>query len=157
MMHEQEVRRMLADLRDEMIELDAGVSGTTLAARFQYEYPYVRAEMGDSLYESWLRKQANEIAKPPRSQQLTLPGLGEFPNTVTTFDGEGGFVYKRLAKATEADLINDERILCDNATAAIASHMQSKQRNAAVIPVMQAHGFVTVAEAIAYLSAQVAS
>ena len=153
-MHKYEVNRLLADLRDEMLDTDEGVSGARLAARFDTEYPYVRDEMASVLYDEWLRSKADSIAKPPRTAQEHLPGLGDVPKTVTTFDAEGGFIYKRLWRGSVADLENDLQIQTVNADAAVAARRVAEQRNHLLVPIMVEHGFATAGEAISWLEAQ---
>lgn len=152
MIHSSDVKRMLSELRDVMIEEDTGVSPFTLAVRFDAEYPHVRHELAGTLYDEWLHLRAAERAKPPKAQQQTLPGIGDVPNVVTTFNGEGEYVYKRLHKASEIDLINNEEIQRRNAEAAVQAADEAARIRQALVPVMQAHNFATAGDAIAYLA-----
>jgi hypothetical protein len=88
------------------------------------------------------------------SQRVRISGLGDVPPVITTYDAEGGFVFKRIRYATTADLVNDLEIQRQNATAAQRAYEQAKDRNALLLPVMDDQGFDLAGEAVAWLEAQ---
>lgn len=149
----REIKAAMSKIRDDMVDTASGVSRMTLAKAFDDEFPDVRQEMGDILYEDYLRKTAAEVVNVRKaSQKLTLPGIGDFQMEITTYNGEGEFVHKRLRFAGTVDLDNDVDIMTQNAAAAVASAALSEFTRDTLKPVMVQHGFTTAGEAIEYLT-----
>lgn len=154
MINKNDVTRLVVELRDELIETDLGVSAFSLAQEFDLRYPDARQALSEDLWWDFLHGKCKQLAKPPKSQQLTLPGIGDFSNIVTTYNGEGEPCYKRLTKATKQDLLNDEEIQRVNAEAAARSHAETVQRNQVLLPLIDRHGFATAGEAIQWMAQQ---
>lgn len=154
MITKKDVTRQIAELRDEMIETDEGVSAFTLAQEFVVAHQDMREEMVADLWWEFVLGICKQVAKPPKSQQLTLPGMGDISNIVTTYNGEGEPTYKRLTKASKVDLLNDEEFQRVNAEAAAKSYAQAIQRNQVLVPLMDAHGFTNAGDAIQWMAQQ---
>jgi hypothetical protein len=142
---------LMRELRDEMLDTDTGVSVRSLHAEFRGRYDYLKDEPADAWWDRHVRSLAATVITPNRSQQLSLPGLGDIPNTITTFDGEGGHVHKRLTRATRQDLLNDQHIQQINAESAKKAYELALQRNDTLIAVMDEQGFATAGEAVDFL------
>jgi hypothetical protein len=145
-------KQLIRELREEMLDTDDGVSVHTLKLEFRRRYDHLKTDLADQWWDKFISNLAAAEIKPARHQQQMLPGFGDVPHTVTTFDGEGGHVHKRLTRATRQDLLNDETIQQQNAEAAERAYRQARDRNAYLIAVMDEHDFNTAAEAIAYLT-----
>ncbi len=154
MITKNDISRMVVELRDEMIETDQGVSGFTLAQEFNVRYPNMQDALIGDLWWDFIHGKCKQLAKPPKSQQLTLPGIGDFSNIVTTYNGEGEPTYKRLTKASKSDLLNDEEFQRVNAESAARSYAEAVQRNQVLVPLMDRHNFGTAGDAIQWMAQQ---
>jgi hypothetical protein len=136
-----------------MLETATGASAFFMGERFVALYPDAEVDLGPTLFRDWLHRKCRDLVKPPKTEQTQLPGFGDVPNVVTTYDGEGQFVYKRLRFASRVDLVNDEDILVANAVAADQAAKVAQDRNQVLIPIMDQHGFITAEQAIEFLGA----
>lgn len=138
-------------------QLESSVSGvhwSSVLRDFRQIYSKLLPGLATSALDDWLRRCATDVVRSLRrtdNAQLVLPGFGAIDATVTTTDGEGGFVVKRIKFATADDLVQDEGIHEQNVEAATKALDRAHRRNHVLLPIMQSEGFVTAGEALEYL------
>lgn len=153
-MNKQEVTQALVEIRDTQLETPGGVSVIAMEYEFTAQHPDAERELGASIFRDWLHNRCRTLVKTSTPAQLSLPGLDDLPDIVTTYDGEGGFVYKRLRFASETDMKNDTAISAANVAAVQAELAKKEDRDAILIPIMHDHGFATAGEAMTWLAQQ---
>lgn len=156
-MRTAQLKARLRELANKMID-DGGVSAMSLAVEFKTitdpeELMSLGQEAFDDLIKRWAADIVNDLRRV-RNGQLVLEGIGEVDETVTTVDGEGGFVVKHLHHATVADLIMDVELHQENVNTAQRALLRAKDRNRALIPLMESNGYTTVGEVLSSLAAQ---
>lgn len=155
MMTPQEVKGAMARIAGDQLEISvAGVHWSTVLDEFRTVYANVLPDMAAATLDDYLRDKAIGVCQVMRrtdNGQLELPGIGHIDGTVTTSDGEGGYVVKRIKFATISDLEQDFDIQQINVDAATKALLRAEDRNKVLIPVMQAEGFATAGEAIAFI------
>lgn len=149
-----EIKQQLRELADMLMD-DGGVSAMSLAQTFRsVTGPDDLFDLGQDALDELIMRWSTDIIKAKRRSgngSARLPGIGEVDETVTTLDGEGGYVVKHLRHATSADLLADEQLHEENVETARKALERAKNRNRTLIPLMEAEGFETVAEALAHL------
>ena len=153
-MNKHEATQAIIDIRDRQIEQPGGVSTFSMELEFVAAYPNAEFDLGGTVFREWLHGRCRTLIKGSKPKQLSIPGLSDVSDVVTTYNGEGGFVYKRVRHSSDVDLENDLDIKTANVTAAQAEQGKTADRNLIIIPVMRSEGFATAGEAIDWLNNQ---
>ncbi len=149
-----EIKQQLRELADILMD-DGGVSAMSLAQTFRsVTNPDELLDLGREALDELVMRWSKDIIKDRRRSgngQMTFEGIGEVDETVTTLDGEGGYVVKHLRHATLADLLADVQLHEENVETARKALERAKNRNRMLVPLMESEGFNTVAEALTHL------
>lgn len=150
-MNASEIKSRLRELADKLID-DGGVSAMSLVESFRsVTDPDELLELGQDALDELVLRWSKDIIKDRRRNgngQMTLDGIGDVDETITTLDGEGGYVVKHLRHATLDDLLVDVRLHEENVQTAQRALERAKQRNRALVPLMEANGFATAGPAL---------
>lgn len=153
-MTESEITEHLVAIRDQMLETSTGVHALAMEQRFLAAHPDALDDRAVAMARNWLHLRCLALAKPPKSDTAQLPGLGGVPDVVTTYDGEGGYVYKRIRHASRQDLVNNVEIMLTNFVGAQLSLREARDIEGLLGPVMDEHGFTTAGKAIEWMGKQ---
>jgi len=155
-MNRKDIRQHMTAIADNLLETSAnGVHWLPVKEQFVADHAAELDDFTDDLRDDYLRHVAANVVNSLRrddNAQLELPGFGNIDGTVTTFDGEGGYVTKKLAFATVDDLLRDAEVHAGNVQSARDALRRARIRNKALIPVMEEHGFATAGEALELLA-----
>ena len=156
-MNVAEIKAELTAIHSDHMQTPSGSHWAEVIEDFNDRFPDARYEVGADMFDRYLKEQAVKITtdtdRSSRTQQV-LPGFGEWDDTVTLPDGEGGYRRKRLQFATARDLTADYEIHRANVDRAVAALDRAENRNDALLPVMGQHGFGTAGDAITWLTEQ---
>ena len=151
-MKKSEIKQRLRELAEKLID-GGGVSAMSLAETFRsVTDPDELLDLGREALDELINRWSNDILNDRRRSgngQLTLAGIGQVDETVTTLNAEGGYVLKHLRHATLADLIADVQLHQDNVLTAQKALDRALRRNRALLPLMEAEGLATAGEALA--------
>lgn len=152
----RELAQAITDISERMLQQFDSATPRLGLSLMKAEHIELIEDHAFRLADEWVVRQfASELSgrasrKTP-TDQLALPGIGEIDRVITVSDGEGGFAYKRIEKATVADLLEDEDLMRRNSEAATKAYERARLRNSVLIPTMETHEFESVAEALAFL------
>lgn len=154
-MNRTDVLREMRSIADDLIENSIeGAHWLTVRETFKRLHADDLDSFALDYLDDYLMRLATEAVNDRRRSgnvQLALPGI-EFDRTVTVPDGEGGFVVKHVRRATEADLLADEKVHDENVRSALDARGRARMRNRTLLPVMQEQGLATAGEAMDWIA-----
>lgn len=147
------MRAYLNTAIDDAIDTAEGAHPSIIARRIRDAYPEEFAESAFESAEKWLRDQAHALLSArARTRQEALPGF-ELPSVFTVSDGEGGYRYVGMRRATLRDFDEHVEIRRLNAEAATAEYLLCSNQRRACRKARGAHDGMLVVDAIARLNA----
>lgn len=153
-MNVAEIKAELTSIHNERMQNPSGSHWAEVVSEFNQRFPDARHEVGADMFDRFIKGEAIKVTTDTdraSRTQLKLPGFGEWDDTVTLPDGEGGWRRKRLQFASADDLRADYEIHRENVDRAVAALDRAENRNDALLPTMAEHGFDTAGDAIAHL------
>lgn len=155
-MNKSEIKQQLRHIADQLID-DGGVSYMQVVEAFKAtttpdDLLDLGADALDELVQNWSKAIVDEKRRAG-NREVSLPGIGDFDETVTTLNAEGAYLVKHLRHATRADLLADVELHEDNVRRASEALERARHRNRRLIPVMDELDAETAGEALRYLGA----